>query len=423
MNVLVIGRGGREHSIVRKLAESERVETIFAAPGNAGMTEATAVTIPEQDTAALVDFAKANEVAWTIVGPEVPLLEGIVNAFREEGLNIFGPTKEAALIEGSKAFAKEVMATSGTPTGEYRTFSDQETAISYLDSVDFPIVIKANGLAAGKGVVIAEEEQEAHQAICGMLGGEQFGDAGKTIVIEEFLEGEEFSLMAFVDGCDVYPMIPAQDYKRAFDDDKGPNTGGMGAYAPSENIPASEVERAVESILKPTAEALVDQGRSFTGILYAGCILTKEGAKVIEFNARFGDPETQVVLPLLENDLMQVIEDVVAGRDPKIRWKKATCAGVVVASSGYPGSYEKGHPLPELKEDSASFSIYAGVKEDQGSLVSDGGRVMLVGSVQPDLEEATANVYKTLLPVTSPYFFFRTDIARHKTMSSSSEYK
>ncbi|QST00374.1 phosphoribosylamine--glycine ligase [Pontibacillus sp. ALD_SL1] len=423
MNVLVIGRGGREHSIVRKLAESERVGTIFAAPGNAGMTEAVPVAISEQDSAALITFAKQQEVAWTIVGPEVPLLEGIVNAFREEGLNIFGPTKEAALIEGSKAFAKEVMASSGTPTGDYRTFSDEEEAISYLESVDFPIVIKANGLAAGKGVVIAEDEQEAHQAIRGMLGGEQFGEAGKTVVIEEFLVGEEFSLMAFVDGRDVYPMIPAQDYKRAFDDDQGPNTGGMGAYAPSENIPASEVERAVRSILKPVAEALVDLGRSFTGILYAGCILTEEGAKVIEFNARFGDPETQVVLPLLENDLMQVIEDVAAGRDPKVRWKQATCAGVVVASSGYPGSYEKGYPLPELDEDPACFSIYAGVKEDQGNLISDGGRVMLIGSVQPNLEEATANVYKTLLPVTSPYFFYRTDIARHKTMSSSSEYK
>ncbi|MCD5325349.1 MULTISPECIES: phosphoribosylamine--glycine ligase [Pontibacillus] len=423
MNVLVIGQGGREHSIVQKLALSSQVETIFAAPGNGGMTEAELVSISETDHDSLIAFVKEANIGWTIVGPEVPLLEGVVNSFREEGLNIFGPTKEAALIEGSKAYAKEVMAANGIPTGDHQVFSSMEEALRFIERAEFPIVIKANGLAAGKGVVIAQDQQEADQAIREMLGGERFGEAGETIVVEEFLEGDEFSLMAFVHGTNVYPLLPAQDYKRAFDDDQGPNTGGMGAYAPSENIPRSEVDRAVETILKPTAEALDQAGRPFTGILYAGCILTNEGAKVIEFNARFGDPETQVVLPLLENDLMQVIEDIADGRDPQLKWKQASCAGVVVASKGYPGPYEKGHPLPSMEENARTFSVYAGVKKDQDYLVSAGGRVLFVGAIGSGVDEAIEDVYRALHAAPNPNFFFRTDIARQRSTSFSSEYK
>ncbi|UFT99916.1 phosphoribosylamine--glycine ligase [Radiobacillus kanasensis] len=413
MKVLVIGSGGREHSLVQKLNGSKRVKKVFAAPGNGGMeNEATCVPIKETEIGDLVRFAKEEQITWTIVGPEVPLLAGIVNAFQEAGLKVFGPTQEAALIEGSKDFAKAFMKKYSIPTADYQTFTKVEEAKAYIREKGAPIVIKADGLAAGKGVIVALQEEEALRAVENMLVDNQFGDAGSKVVVEEFLDGKEFSLMAFVNGEHVYPLTPARDHKRAFDGDKGPNTGGMGAFAPIPDLDPSQVQLAIERILKPAAKGLVQEGRSFTGILYAGLIETAEGPKVIEFNARLGDPETQVVLPLLENDIIQVVEDVTAKKDPKLTWTEGFCLGTVVAAQGYPGAYEKGKPIPKLDTvDTNCFVVHAGTTKDGEQLVSNGGRVLLIGSVAASLEESQRDNQRLLQCFgTSKDFFYRTDI-------------
>ena len=361
MNVLVIGSGGREHMLVKKLKQSERVTNIFVAPGNAGMqSEATCVNIGIDAIEELVQFAKQAQIDWTIVGPELPLSKGIVDWFRAEDLKIFGPTKRAALIESSKDFSKNLMKKYQVPTAEFETFTDSVSAKAYIKEKGAPIVVKADGLAEGKGVVVAMTEQEANQAVDEMLESNRFGDAGAQIVIEEFLLGKEFSLFAFVEGEAVYPMIPARDYKRAYDGDQGPNTGGMGAYAPVPDVSEADLKFAVDSVLKPVAKAMVEEGRAYTGVLYAGLIQTKDGIKVIEFNARFGDPETQVVLPLLENDLIDVIEAVAMGVDPELRWRDAYAVGAVVASSGYPQACRNGLFVPELCEIKDGYLIHAG---------------------------------------------------------------
>lgn len=423
MNVLVIGRGGREHSMVKKLAESPMVDKVFVAPGNAGMKEAVCVSINENDHLALIEFAKKNQVEWTLVGPEIPLLNGIVDAFQEENLKIFGPTKAAALIEGSKEFAKDLMRKYDIPTATYQAFVNPEAAKVYVEKIGVPIVIKADGLAAGKGVVVAFTKDEAFQAIDRMLKEGQFGEASQRIVVEEFLEGEEFSLMAFVNGEHVYPMIVAQDHKRAFDEDKGPNTGGMGAYAPVPHIKNKIIDEAVKKVLIPTAKGLVKEGRTFKGILYAGLIVTNHGPKVIEFNARFGDPETQVVLPLLQNDLLQVVNDIDKKQDPNLKWKNAFCVGTVLAAKGYPESYDKGWSLPTIATDDA-FVIYAGVKKSEQQLVSDGGRVLLVGALSNSIETAQSKVYHALKVCDGDdQFFFRKDIAKQALKSDVFQYK
>lgn len=414
MNVLVIGRGGREHSIVMKLSESKLIDKLFVAPGNAGMENvATCVPIEETETMKLIHFAKEHSIELTIVGPENPLLDGIANEFLAEGLRVFAPTREAALIEGSKSFAKEIMKKYQIPTASYETFTDAEKAKAYVIEQGAPIVIKADGLAAGKGVVVAETTKQAIQAIDDMLVSKAFSEAGAKVVVEEFLMGNEFSLMAFVHGEKVYPMIPARDHKRAFDHDEGPNTGGMGAYAPVPDITEEAINYATKEILQKAASGLVAEGRSFTGILYAGLIMTAEGPKVIEFNARFGDPETQVVLPLLKNDLIQVLVDVLNDEPPQLEWEKQSCLGVVLASDGYPGSYQKGVLLPNL--DGESFIVYAGVDKTENGFVSNGGRVLLVGAKSTTLENAGKLVYESL-PANKDLegFFYRTDIGEMK---------
>lgn len=414
MNVLVIGRGGREHSIVMKLSESNLIDKLFVAPGNAGMENvATCVPIEETETMKLINFAKEHNIDLTIVGPENPLLDGIANEFLAEGLRIFAPTKEAALIEGSKSFAKEIMKKYQIPTASYEAFTDAEKAKAYVIEKGAPIVIKADGLAAGKGVVVAETTKQAIQTIDDMLVSKAFSEAGAKVVVEEFLMGDEFSLMAFVHGEKVYPMIPARDHKRAFDHDEGPNTGGMGAYAPVPDITAEAIDYATREILQKAASGLVAESRSFTGILYAGLIMTAEGPKVIEFNARFGDPETQVVLPLLKNDLIQVLVDVLNDETPQLEWEEQSCLGVVLASDGYPGSYEKGVLLPKL--DGESFTVYAGVDKTENGFVSNGGRVLLVGAKSTTLDNAGKLVYESL-PANKDLegFFYRTDIGRMK---------
>ncbi|MGP4108096.1 phosphoribosylamine--glycine ligase [Virgibacillus sp. L01] len=414
MNILVVGRGGREHSIVMNLAESNTINQLYAAPGNGGIAEmATCVEISEMDIDRLVGFAKENTIDLTIVGPENPLLAGIANRFQEENLAIFAPTKEAALLEGSKQFAKTFMQNYDIPTAEHASFTDADDAKKYIEAKGAPIVVKADGLAAGKGVVVAETEKEAIDAVDDMLVNKAFAEAGATIVIEECLIGKEFSLMAFVHENNVYPMIPARDHKRAYDDDQGPNTGGMGAYAPVPDISQETLDYTVVRILQKTADGLMNEGRPFTGILYAGLIMTDNGPKVIEFNTRFGDPETQVVLPLLTNDLLQVLRDVMNGTDPALEWEEQCCAGVVVAAKGYPASYNKGIPLTEMQLNGDGFVVHAGTKKADSGLVSDGGRVLLVGAKGSSLSRAVEVSYNCLGSLAlSNEFFYRRDIGK-----------
>jgi phosphoribosylamine--glycine ligase len=413
MKVLVIGKGGREHTLVWKFAQSEQVEKVYAAPGNDGMCDnAELVPINETDIEELVEFAIQQEIDLTFVGPEQPLLLGIVNTFQEKGLTIFGPTQEAALIEGSKSFAKQLMEKYDIPTAQSQIFTNYDKASAYVDLVGAPIVIKADGLAAGKGVTVAFTVNEAKDALQDMMVNDKFGQSGTTVVIEEFLEGEEFSLMAFVNGEDVYSLEISQDHKRALDGDKGPNTGGMGAYSPVPQIKEKIVNQAIETILKPTTSAMVKEGRSFTGVLYAGLINTKEGPKVIEYNARFGDPETQVILPRLTNDLVDVILGVLQHKEVGLTWTDEALIGVVLASGGYPEEYEKGHPIKGLETISnEALVFYAGTKLENEILVNDGGRILLVAHFGKTIEIAKENVYKEIEKIKCKDAFYRKDIA------------
>lgn len=412
MNVLIIGKGGREHTLAWKAAQSSLVENVFAAPGNDGMAaSAQLVNIEESDHAGLVSFAKQNQVGLTIVGPEVPLIEGLVDEFEKAGLHVFGPSKAAAIIEGSKQFAKDLMKKYDIPTAEYETFTSFDEAKAYVQEKGAPIVIKADGLAAGKGVTVAMTEEGAIACLHDFLEDEKFGDASASVVIEEYLSGEEFSLMAFVKGEKVYPMVIAQDHKRAFDGDKGPNTGGMGAYSPVPQISEETVRHAVETIVKPAAKAMVQEGRSFTGVLYAGLMLTENGSKVIEFNARFGDPETQVVLPRMESDLVQVLLDLLDDKEVDLRWKDTAAVSVVLASEGYPESYAKGTPIGSLAAETEQVVVFhAGTKAEGGEFVTNGGRVANVTAFDESFEAARDRVYKAVDEIFKPGLFFRKDI-------------
>lgn len=411
MNVLVIGRGGREHALAWKFAQSEKVEKVYVAPGNEGMRDvATPIDIDENDFDALVLFAKENHVELTFVGPEIPLMNGIVDRFKEEGLRVFGPNQAAAVIEGSKAFTKELMKKYNIPTAAYETFTDYEEAVKYIEKVGAPIVIKADGLAAGKGVTVAMTLEEALQATKEMLQDVKFGEASKKVVIEEFLDGQEFSLMAFVNGTTVHPMVIAQDHKRAFDGDKGPNTGGMGAYSPVPQISESAVQEAIETVLHPTAKAMIQENRSFTGILYAGLILTNDGPKVIEFNARFGDPETEVVLPRLENDLVDVCNAVLDESELTLQWSEEAVIGVVLASKGYPEAYKKGEIIKGLDALQDVIVFHAGTAMKHGDFVTNGGRVLFVACKAKSLQEAKDKVYKEIGKIESDGLFYRSDI-------------
>ncbi|PEQ83186.1 phosphoribosylamine--glycine ligase [Bacillus sp. AFS006103] len=413
MNVLIIGRGGREHAICRKVSESLNVEKVFAAPGNPGMADvAELVTIAESEHEQLLQFAKEKGVGLTIIGPEVPLLEGLADKFEAAGLAVFGPRAAAAEIEGSKSFAKELMKKYNIPTADYAVFTNYEDARNYIEEKGAPIVIKADGLAAGKGVTVALTKGEALASIEEMLIDAKFGAASSRVVIEEFLAGEEFSLMAFVNGEVVVPLEIAQDHKRAFDGDLGPNTGGMGAYSPVPQIGDDTVQTAVETVLIPAAKAMVDEGRSFCGVLYAGLIKTIEGPKVIEFNARFGDPETQVVLPRLKSDFVQVVMELLNGGCPPLEWDEQAMIGAVVAAKGYPEAYEKGAVLTGLTDiNQEVFTFHAGTaKNEEGEFVTAGGRVLLVGAKAGSIVEAQGKVYRELEKLTCDGVFYRKDI-------------
>ncbi|MDT2612286.1 phosphoribosylamine--glycine ligase [Enterococcus dongliensis] len=410
MKLLIIGSGGREHAIAKKLLESPKVSTVFCARGNVGMKKdgISLVDIPENNHQALISFAQEKDIDWTFVGPEIPLLDGIVDAFQAAGLKIFGPTKAAAIIEGSKEFAKKLMKDNAIPTADYAVFTDYQAACAYVEEKGVPIVIKADGLAAGKGVTVALTLADAVQALTEMLTDHRFGKSGEKVVIEEFLSGEEFSLLAFVKNEKVYPMVIAQDHKRAYDNDQGPNTGGMGAYSPVPQIPAEMIDRAVEKILKPAATGMVKNGTPFNGVLYAGLIATEDGPKVIEFNARFGDPETQVVLPRLTSDLAQIIEDLLTDHEPELTWNDQASVGVVLAANGYPDDYQTGMEVPDFADQAEIY--YAGVTEKNGTLQSSGGRVLLVGAQAATIESAQKKVYQILENIDTTDYFYRQDI-------------
>ena len=413
MNVLVIGGGGREHALVWKLSKSPTVDKIYCAPGNGGIaSEAICVSIDILDFAGLIDFAKKNNIALTIVGPEVPLTEGIVDAFEKEGLAIFGPSKVAAELEGSKAFAKDFMKKYNIPTAEYETFVDAHKAKEYIKKLGAPCVVKADGLAAGKGVIIATTEAEAIQAIDEMMGDKKFGDAGSQVVIEEFLEGEEVSLLALTDGTTVVSMLPAQDHKRIFDNDQGPNTGGMGAYAPAPLCDAAMLKWVQENILQPTVDGMKKEGRLFKGVLYAGLMVTKKGPKVLEFNVRFGDPETQPILFLLENDLVAICNSVINETLDQIdlKWYQGYAVCVVIASAGYPDAYQKGKPITIGEVSELTKIFHAGTKIDNGQLVTSGGRVLGVTSKGETVVKAIENAYSSIDKVEFTGMQYRKDI-------------
>lgn len=415
MKVLVIGSGGREHAIVRQFHQSSSVTEVFAVPGNDGMKdEATCVDMSTLDFSALVQLVKREKITFTFVGPEQPLSEGIIDYFHAEGLSIFGPTQAAAELEGSKAYAKDLMQRYNIPTASYEVFDEVEPALTYVKKHGAPIVIKADGLAAGKGVVVAMTEQEAEEAVRSMLDGARFGDASARIVIEEFLEGEEFSLLAFVHDGHIVPMPIAQDHKRAYDGDLGPNTGGMGAYCPVPHLPEGLADTALETIVKKTVEAMTAENRPFTGVLYAGLIATEEGPKVIEFNTRFGDPETQVVLPKLTSDFGRLIVDLLEGARPTAQWDDLSHVGVVVAAEGYPDEPVKGQLLPEIHKLADVTVFHAGTvrAEDQEGerYYGNGGRLLLVSAAAESHEAASEQVYMALSAVDWPSCFYRKDI-------------
>ncbi|NPV59359.1 MAG: phosphoribosylamine--glycine ligase [Actinobacteria bacterium] len=418
MKVLVVGGGGREHALTWKIAQSPLVERIYCAPGNAGMAAlAECVAIKAEDIEALAAFARDKGIDLTVVGPEAPLVAGIADEFERHGLRVFGPGREAAQMEGSKDFAKRLMLEAGVPTGRAEVFTDIEAAKACISKGKPPFVIKADGLAAGKGVVIAQDDKAAYEALKACFVDRAFGTAGEKVLVEEFLEGQEVSILTFVDGEDILPMAPAQDYKRVGDGDTGSNTGGMGSYSPVPVLSDGDYRRAVREILEPTARALAARGIHYQGILYAGLILTSEGPKVLEFNVRFGDPETQAVLPRLKSDLVETMLAVVEGRlaGTSLEWSDEACVTVVLASGGYPGDYAKGYPISGLDEAGALEGVvvfHAGTRLGEGGeVLTDGGRVLNVSALGPDFAAARERAYRAVERIGFKDIYYRRDIA------------
>ena len=409
MKVLVVGSGGREHAIVEAISRSPKASKIYAAPGNAGIAAlAECVAIKDTEVEKLLEFAKANEVDLTVVGPEAALAVGIVDRFREEGLKIFGPTKAAAEIEASKDFAKRLMFKYDVPTAGYETFTDFDAALAYVKKGTLPTVLKYDGLAAGKGVVIATTMEEAEATLRDMLLDTKFGEG--RVVIEEFLTGEEFSLMCFVAGNKICAMPVAQDHKRAYDNDEGPNTGGMGAYTELPFVTEEDHAYAMENIMQRVADAMVAEGTPFTGVLYGGLMKTPNGIKVIEFNARFGDPETEVVLPRLKSDAIDVFMAVASNEQPRAEWSEGATLGIVLASKGYPGDYAKGYAIRGMENVKESKIYHMGTAMKDGELVTNGGRVMIVVAEAPTLREAQQKAEADVARIECDNLFHRTDI-------------
>lgn len=415
MKVLVVGGGGREHALVWKLRQSPMVGEIYCAPGNAGIArEATCIAIGAEDIPALLAFARKQAIDLTLVGPEGPLTAGIVDFFQEAGLRIFGPTRAAAAIEGSKVLAKELMAKYNIPTARYAVFADPDQAAGYIKASGTPCVVKADGLAAGKGVIIAGDEETALDAVRSIMIDRIFGEAGRRVVIEECLSGEELSILAFTDGTSVVPMVSSQDYKRAFDGDKGPNTGGMGAYAPAPVCTEKVYRQVLDEILVPLIRGMALEGRTYRGVIYAGLMITADGPRVLEFNARFGDPEAQPVLSLLETDLVEIIEAVLAERlgQVEITWKEQAAVCVILASGGYPGAYQKGKVIHGLEDIPPAIKVFhAGTARRGKDIVTDGGRVLGVTAVAGTISDAADKAYAAVERIHFEGMQFRRDIA------------
>ena len=419
MNVLVIGSGGREHALAWKAAQSTQVEKVFVAPGNAGTAtepKVENVAISIGDTAALIDFAKTRNIGLTIVGPEQPLVDGIVDAFQAEGLTIFGPSAKAAQLEGSKAFTKDFLARHDIPTGWYQNFTEIEPALAYVREKGAPIVIKADGLAAGKGVIVAMTLIEAEDAIKDMLAGNAFGDAGHRVVIEEFLEGEEASFIVMVDGKNVLAMATSQDHKRAYNNDEGPNTGGMGAYSPAPVVTAEIHQRIMDEVIYPTVEGMAKEDADYTGFLYAGLMIDASGTpKVIEYNCRFGDPETQPMMMRLKSDIVELCLSACAGELDKatIEFDPRPAVGVVLAAGGYPGTYGKGKAIEGLdtNQHADRKTFHAGTAQKDGEIVTAGGRVLCATALGETVTDAQQSAYALLHEISWEEVQFRTDIA------------
>lgn len=419
MNVCVIGSGGREHALAWRLCNSPSVDRVYAVPGSEAMREvATVVTLDWQDTPKLLNFLRREQVDLVVVGPEAPLVAGLADTLRAHDIPVFGPSQQAAQLEGSKAFAKGLMHKYHIPTAQYGVFHNADEAIAFIEKTGAPIVVKADGLAAGKGVVVAETEEEAIMAIKDMLGHDAFGEAGHTVVIEEFMVGEEVSLLAFVDGHTVVPMVSAQDHKRIFDGDKGPNTGGMGTYAPAPVLTPALQQQVMETILEPLVAAMAQEGMPYIGCLYAGLMITDEGPKVVEFNARFGDPETQVILPLLDGDLGIVLMACAKGLlDPAmVKWHDASAACVIMASQGYPQSSSKGDiitgDIMTTGHHRENMIFHSGTAQLGEQWVTHGGRVLGVVGVGPNLPAALHTAYERVSHIHFPGMQYRKDIGQ-----------
>lgn len=418
MKVLVVGSGGREHALVWKISKSPRVSKIFCAPGNGGISDlAECVNISATDVVGMVRFAKQNGIDLTVVAPDDPLAMGMVDALQAEGLKAFGPTRDAAIIESSKVFAKHLMRRYGIPTAEYRVFENYDKAVKYVEQVQYPVVIKVEGLALGKGVIIARDFDEARDALKSMMVDKVFGEAGLRVVIEEHLAGPEVSVLIFTDGKTIIPMVSAQDHKRAYDGDQGPNTGGMGAFSPSRVYTpdiASEVE---DGIIRPTIRAMAQEGRPFKGVLYFGLMLTPQGPKVLEYNARFGDPETQVVLPRLKTDIVDIFEAVIDERldEINVEWEDNAAVCVVLASGGYPKSYRTGYEISgidEVLKDPDMMVFHAGTKKVDGKYYTSGGRVLGITAIAKDLDTAVRKAYQSVGKIHFENMHYRRDIGR-----------
>jgi len=415
MRLLIVGGGGREHAIAWKFSQSPQVDTLYCAPGNAGIAQiATCVPIKATDLDAMVRFAVAEAIDLVFVAPDDPLALGMVDALQQAGIRAFGPSRAAARIEASKSFAKDLMRRYQIPTADYAVFDSVEPALAHLNSCDLPIVIKADGLALGKGVIIAQTQLEAEQAVRDMLEGNAFGQAGSRVVIESFLTGPELTVLAFADGQTVVPMVSSRDHKRAFDHDQGPNTGGMGTIAPGARLSAQDQEQMLTTIFQPTIDAMAAEGCPFKGVIYFGLMLTPSGPKVIEYNARFGDPEAQVVLPLLETDLVDICLAVLDGRLDQIdiRWQDRNACCVVLASGGYPGAYETGYPISGLDSVTESLVFHAGTRQDGATIVTAGGRVLGVTAVSDTLEGAISQAYQDVARIHFDKVHYRRDIGR-----------
>ena len=417
MHVLVVGGGGREHAIVWALSKSCKVDKLSCAPGNAGIAElAQCVPVKATDVAGMVDWAKANAVDFVMVAPDDPLAMGMVDALEAAGIPAFGPRANAAVIEASKVFSKDLMAKYHIPTAKYQAFTDMDAALAYVRSQGAPIVVKADGLALGKGVIVAQTVAEAEEAVRAMMADKKFGEAGARVVIEECMTGPEVTVLAFCDGEHVVPMPSSQDHKRAFDGNKGPNTGGMGAISPSPNYTPEVAERCMKEIFLPTVAALKAEGRPFHGVLYFGLMLTPDGPKVVEYNARFGDPECQAVLSLLESDLLDIMLSCREGTLDQldIRWKDAAACCLVLASGGYPGKYQSGYPISGLeKAGETAMVFHAGTRLDEdGHVLTAGGRVLGVTATGPTLDAAIDGAYSAAKYISFTDMQFRTDIGR-----------